>query len=510
MPISSIILPIKEILPFMKYISVEDAGKKFNLSARSIRNYCSQGRIPGAVLSGKTWLIPNDAKKPDRANSKNEETALENLRFGNDLVSFISESPVACYAIKNVSNILIKKGYKEVKEYHRYNFKAGDKVFIVRNDTTIVAFNIGKNVDENHPYFHVVVSHADSPSFKVKPEANTTTDKYNKINVAPYGGMIVSSWLDRPLSIAGKVVINKDNSVKTELVNLSDYTLFMPNVCIHFNRDINSGYDYNMAVDPQPFVAFEDNTSLKDEIAFNLKLKKEDIVNFDLFLYNKQSGIVWGKKNEFISSSRLDDLMCVYTSSIAFSDTNNDNAINVLYIADNEEVGSSSNQGADSDFLKSSLLRVCKDLNLEYEVAVANSFLVSADNGHAVHPNKPYLTDSDNKIYMNKGIAIKFNATGAYTSDAISSAIFQKICDNASVPYQFFTNRSDVRGGATLGRILLSQVSLMSVDIGLAQLAMHSSYETAGTKDIKYAIDAFKEFYSSNIVVDGNSYKITK
>ncbi len=494
----------------MKFISVEEAGKKFKLSARSIRNYCAQGRIPGAVLSGKTWLIPADAKKPDRANSKIEESSLENLKYGNNLISFINESPVACYAIKNVSNILKQKGYKEVKEYQAYTFKQGDKVFIIRNDSTIVAFNIGKEVSENNPYFHVVVSHADSPSFKIKPEANSTTDKYNKINVAPYGGMIAPTWFDRPLSIAGKVVINEGNTIKTELVNLVDYTLFIPNICIHFNRDINSGYTYNMAVDLQPFSAFEDDSSLKDEIASSLKIKKEEIVNFDLFLYNKESGIVWGKKNEFISSSRLDDLMCVYTSTVAFSESNNDKAINVLYIADNEEVGSSSNQGADSDFLKSSFLRICKDLSLQYEVAVANSFLISADNGHAVHPNKPSLTDSDNKIYMNKGIAIKFNATGAYTSDAISSAIFQKICDNASVPYQFFTNRSDVRGGATLGRILLSQISLMSVDIGLAQLAMHSTYETAGTKDIKYAIDAFKEFYSSNIVIDGNSYIVTK
>ena len=195
---------------------------------------------------------------------------------------------------------------------------------------------------------------------------------------------------------------------------------------------------------------------------------------------------------------------------MAFKESDNDNSINVLYVADNEEVGSLSRQGADSDFLRSTLKRVCLDLNGQYEVAVANSFLVSADNAHAVHPNKPELTDKDNKAYMNKGIAIKFNAANSYTSDAISSSIFQKICSNAEVPFQFFTNRSDMRGGSTLGNLLLSQVSLMAVDIGLAQLAMHSSYETAGTVDIKYAIKAFKEFYQSKIEIDGNSYKIAK
>ena len=190
--------------------------------------------------------------------------------------------------------------------------------------------------------------------------------------------------------------------------------------------------------------------------------------------------------------------------------SHNNKAVNVLYVSDNEEVGSSSRQGADSDFLESILTQVSNKLGIEHNVAVANSFLVSADNAHAVHPNKPGISDPNNRPYMNKGVAIKYNAAQSYTSDAISGAIFQKLCDNANVPYQFFTNRSDIRGGSTLGNILLSHISLLSVDMGLPQLAMHSSFETAGTKDIKHAIDVFKEFYSSNIEIDGNSYKINK
>jgi len=203
----------------MKYITVEEAGKKFNLSARSIRNYCSQGRIPGAILSGKTWLIPEDAKKPERINSKTEDQTYENNNYGLGLVSFLNESPVACFAINNVRKSLVESGYKEIKENQKHNFSQGDKVFIVRNDTTLLAFNIGKNINESNVNFHIVASHADSPCFKIKPECDGTTDSYSKINVAPYGGLIAPTWLDRPLSIAGRVVINKDNGVESKLVN---------------------------------------------------------------------------------------------------------------------------------------------------------------------------------------------------------------------------------------------------------------------------------------------------
>ncbi len=493
----------------MKYLTVEEAAKKFDLSARSIRNYCQQGRIIGAVLSGKTWLIPEDAKKPERINAKNDDLYYENTQYGNELISFINESPVACLAISNIKNNLLNSGYKEVFENKKHQFKAGEKVFIIRNDSTMLALNIGKNISENNVNFHIVATHADSPCFKIKPESDITSDAYQKLNVAPYGGMIPSTWLDRPLSIAGRVVINKEEGIQKELVNFKDLTVLIPNLCIHFSKSLNES-DLNMAIDMVPFLSCDENQSFKDLIAKRLDVDKDRIMNYDLYCYNKESGTLWGEKNEFISSSRLDDLQCVYTSMRAFKESENENSINVMYIADNEEVGSHSSQGADSDFLRNTLKRVCHDLNADYEVAVANSFLVSADNAHAVHPNKVEVTDKVNKAYMNKGLVIKFNPSQTYTSDGISSAIFQKICSNADVPYQFFTNRSDLRGGSTLGNILLSQVSILAVDVGLAQIAMHSSYETAGTRDIKYAIDAFKEFYSSNIVFDNSSYNISK
>ena len=494
----------------MKYISVDEAGKKFNLSARSIRNYCAQGRIPGAVLHGKTWLIPSDASKPERINTKNDEYDLSMIKEVEDMVSFINESPVSFFAIDNIRKILNKNGYKEISEKDLLSSSNFEKVFIVRNDSTLLAFNIGKEIDKNNTSFNIVVSHADSPSFKLKPECDGKTGLYNKINVAPYGGMIAPSWLDRPLGIAGRVIIEDEDEVYSKIVNLDSLTVLIPNLCIHFNHDINKGYEYNMAIDLQPFMSFDNDTKFMSVLSKKVEISEENITNFDLSLYNKESGVLWGENREFISCPRLDDLECAYTSTQGFIRGNNPHSINVLYIADNEEVGSLSRQGADSDFLRVNLRRICLALGINYDVALTNSYLISADNAHAVHPNKPEVTGSDNRVYMNKGIVIKFNANNAYTTDALSSSLFQKICKKAKVPYQFFANRSDIRGGSTLGKDLLSQVSIMSVDIGLAQLAMHSSYETAGTFDVSYAIKAFEEFYSSHITIDNNKYKITK
>ena len=492
----------------MKYISVEEASKKFDLSARSIRNYCAQGRIPGAVLSGKTWLIPIDAAKPERITKKNEDD-LEFVKEGENLISFIDRSPVSYYAIRNIKHALEEAGYTLIRENNLHSFNLGDKVYFVRNDTSIIALNIGKDVLDS-PCFHMIASHADSPCFKLKPEIDNHVDLYTRANVDTYGGLIVSTWLDRPLSVAGRVVLDLGDEIKSKLVNFNDLTVMIPNVCIHFNPEINRGYQYNYAVDLQPFFALDSDVTFKSMMAKRLGVEEDSIINHDLFLYSKINGTLWGEKKEFVSASRLDDLECAYTSARAFIESNNDKAINVLYIADNEEIGSLSRQGADSDFLPSVLKRVSDHIGFEYEVAIANSFLVSADNAHAVHPNHPELTDKDNKCYLNKGIVLKFTGSQAYTSDAISGAIFQRLCDNAKVPYQFFANRTDMRGGSTLGRYLVSHISLLAIDVGLPQLAMHSSYETAGTKDIKYAIDVFKEFYNSNIIIDGRRFRVQK
>ncbi len=493
----------------MKYLSISEAAKKFALSERSVRNYCANGRIPGAVMQGKSWLIPEDASKPERSNGKNEELDNQVVELGYELVNFINKSPVSFFAINNVKELLLSHGYKELKENKPFDINKGDKVFFIRNGSSVVALDIGEEVNKEDFAYHIIASHSDSPCFKIKPECDSKSDIYNRINVEVYGGLIASTWLDRPLSIAGRVVIKNENGLESRLVNLSNHKVMIPNLCIHFNREINSGYKYDPSVDLQAFLSQElSGKPLKNLLKQSLSVREEDIVNFDLYLYNREAGYLWGKKKEYVSSSRLDDLECVFCSTKAFVDSNSQTSINVLYIADNEEVGSSSRQGADGDFLEVILKQVCNKLALDYSVSMANSFLISADNAHAVHPNKPFITDANNKAYMNKGLAIKYNASQSYTSDSVSSSIFQKICDNAEVPYQFFTNRSDIRGGSTLGNILLGHVSMLSVDMGLPQLAMHSSFETAGTLDIKSAIKAFKQFYSSTILIDGNRFII--
>lgn len=491
----------------MKYLSVSEVATLWNVSERTVRNYCSRGGIPGATLSGKTWLIPEDASKPIK---NNEQIVTETVK---ELMTFIDKSPVNFYAIKNVAEILVKNGYRELFENKPFDINKGDKVFVRRNGTTLLAFNIGNSVTLDTYSYHIIASHCDSPCFKIKPECDSITDGYNKINVEPYGGMLCSTWLDRPLGIAGRVLIKDKDGVTSKLVNIDDEYVMMPNKCIHFNRDANSGYAYNMASDMQPFFAFESNESIKNVLARKIKVNEEEIKTFDLYLYNAEKSMLWGRKKEFVSSARLDDLECVYTSLKAFINSENIKAVNVLCITDNEEVGSGTAQGADGDFLDVVLSRINNALGFNEDnlkQGIANSFLISADNAHAVHPNFPGLTDAQNKCYMNKGIAIKFNSSQRYTSDALSASIFETICDNAKVPYQHFTNRSDVRGGSTLGNILLSHVSMLAVDIGLPQLAMHSSYETAGTKDINYAVSAFKEFYESNIIRDEDNYKIIK
>ena len=494
----------------MKYLTIQEAARKFNLTERSVRNYCAQGRIPGAILEGKSWKIPADSEKPERTNAKSNKDD-ESIKLGYELIDFINNSPVSFFAVENIKKTLLDNGYVELEENKPFNLKPSDKVFFVRNNSSLVALDIGESISEEYSAYHIIASHSDSPCFKLKPVADSKTDIYNKINVEVYGGLIAPSWLDRPLAIAGRVVVNTPEGIEYRLVNIEDNLLMIPNMCIHFNRNINSGYEYDPSVDLQAFIGQElEGSPLRKLLADHLSIKDEDIVNFDLYLYNHEQGYLWGKKKEYVSSPRLDDLECVFASTKALVESHNPKAINVLYIADNEEVGSSSRQGAYSDFLEQVLKEVSDKLNISYKLSIANSFLISADNAHAVHPNKPGISDPNNRPYMNKGIAIKFNASQSYTSDAVSGAIFQRLCESSGSPYQFFTNRSDIRGGSTLGNILLGHVSLLSVDVGLPQLAMHSSFETAGTIDIKYSVKAFSEFYSSNIEINGNRYKISK
>ena len=321
--------------------------------------------------------------------------------------------------------------------------------------------------------------------------------------------MICSTWFDRPLSIAGRILVKENNAVKTHLVNIDKDLVIIPNLAIHMNREVNDGYTYNAQIDMLPL--YGDNSSkgsLMKTIAKEVNVEEESILGTDLFLYNRMNGTKIGANEEYISSPRLDDLECAFTSLSAFLSENTSNSASVYCVFDNEEVGSGTKQGADSTFLYDVLRRINISLGKteeDYYRLISSSFMVSADNAHALHPNYTDKSDLTNKVYMNDGIVIKYNANQKYTTDAVSASIFKTICDSVDVPYQTFTNRSDILGGSTLGNISNAHVSLNTIDIGLAQLAMHSTYETAGAKDVTYMIDAIKAFYNTSIeqVEDG-------
>lgn len=422
-----------------------------------------------------------------------------------NLITFIDNSPSCFHAIENIKKELINNNYQEFDEFNINKITKNTKCFFIRNGSSIIALDIGDIKDDFS--FNICASHSDSPSFKVKAKSLLGNKNYSKLSVEPYGGMLCAPWFDRPLSVAGRVVIKNNDSLEIKLLNIDKDILMIPNIAIHFNRQANSGYAYNMATDMQPVLSLDENIDINDLIAKNLNVKKDDIVSHDLFLYNRQKGVVWGANNEFVSDSQLDDLECAYSTLKGFLGGSNKSNINVYCCFDNEEVGSRTRQGADSTFLNDILKRVTLALGYtenDYLRAISSSIMVSADNAHAVHPNHPELSDQLNQVFMNKGIVVKFNAAQSYTTDGLSYGIFNEICKKANVPTQTFTNRADLRGGGTLGNISASHVSLLSVDIGLAQLAMHSCYETAGVKDIDYMIDALKEFYSTSIRIKQN------
>ena len=423
------------------------------------------------------------------------------------LFKFIENSPSCFHAIKTITEELKNEGFVEIKEKDTWQIEKGKKYYVTRNLSSVIAFKIPQN---DFKSFHIVASHSDSPTFKIKENAEIeVNNKYVKLNTEKYGGMICSTWFDRPLSIAGRILVKENNAVKTHLVNIDKDLVIIPNLAIHMNREVNDGYKYNAQRDMLPL--YGDNSSkgsLMKTIAKEVNVEEESILGTDLFLYNRMNGTKIGSNEEYISSPRLDDLECAFTSLSAFLSENTSNSASVYCVFDNEEVGSGTKQGADSTFLYDVLRRINISLGKteeDYYRLISSSFMVSADNAHALHPNYTDKSDLTNKVYMNDGIVIKYNANQKYTTDAVSASIFKTICDSVDVPYQTFTNRSDILGGSTLGNISNAHVSLNTIDIGLAQLAMHSTYETAGAKDVTYMIDAIKAFYNTSIeqVEDG-------
>ena len=423
-----------------------------------------------------------------------------------DFIDFVRRAPTAFHAVSEMSKMLEAAGFARLNECEAWQLAAGGRYYLTRNGSALLALRVP---ERGFAPFQIVSSHSDSPAFKLKPLAeNEACGKYVRLNVERYGGMIMSTWLDRPLSIAGRAVVEDETGLHSRLVDFGRDAALIPNMPIHFNRDINSGYNFNAQVDMIPL--YGDETAigkLAQEVAACCGAKPEQIVASDLFLYNRVPGVVWGANNEYFSCGRIDDLECAYTSLCAFLDAAPQANTQVFAMFDNEEVGSSSKQGADSTLLGDVFHRVAAALgatDAQTRAAMAASFMVSADNAHAVHPNHPETYDVQNRTFMNRGVVIKHSANQKYTTDAVSDAIFSRICERAGVPVQHFANRSDLLGGSTLGSIANTQVSMNTVDIGLPQLAMHSAYETAGVKDVTYMIDALRAFYQTRVDVTGD------
>lgn len=423
------------------------------------------------------------------------------LEASKRLINFLDTNPSPFHVIAALGKMYEKAGFKRLLEKERFDIKKGESYYVTRNNSSIIAFKIPK---KDFKGFNITAAHSDSPTFKIKANAEITVEKnFVKLNVEKYGGMLMAPWFDRPLGIAGRVMVKSGTKIEEHLLHIDRDIIMMPNLAIHMNREANDGYKYNAQTDTQPiFAELGSDVTLYDIIAKELGISKSAILDTDLFLTNRVKGTVWGANNEFIAVGRLDDLQCVFAGAESIIEAENKDNIALHCVFDNEEVGSGTKQGAASTFLKDVLIRVNKALGGDeesYLQAVARSFMVSADNAHSVHPNYTEKADPCNRPVVNKGVVIKYNANQKYTTDAVSGAVFRDICAEAEVPVQTFTNRSDVAGGSTLGNISNTQVSLNAVDIGMAQWAMHSPYESGGVKDTYYLEAAMKKFFETDI-----------
>ncbi len=431
------------------------------------------------------------------------------------MLDFIDKSPSPHYVVKNIESVLQSNGFQELSEKDKWVLSPG-KYYVKRSGTSVIAFHIPSN---DFKGYNVIASHSDSPAFKVKihPEMKSE-DAYIKLNVEKYGGMILSTWFDRPLSVSGMIAYKTADGVGTKLVNIERDLLVIPSLAIHMDRDSNKGHEISAQKEMLPLfsmISGKEKAASGSFLSFIAKetgIEKDDILDFDLYLYNREKSTSFGENGEFVLAPRLDDLGCAYTTLEGFISAVPKKTASVYAIFNNEEVGSSTKQGAASDFLEHVLKRINAAFQRseeEYMMSLQNSFMVSADNAHAVHPNYSEKADPVNKPKLNGGVVIKYNANQKYTTDSISAAIFKHICDSADVPVQEYVNNSDIAGGSTLGSIATSRVSMKSVDIGLPQLSMHSAMETGGMKDIEYMIKAAEKFYSSDIESDDEgNYKI--
>lgn len=431
------------------------------------------------------------------------------MQTANELLTFIENSPSSFHVIANFRAMLASQGYTELYESAPWALEAGGKYFVVRNESSILAFRLPK---KDFCGFMMSAAHSDSPTFKVKENPEAPNSFCVRLSTEKYGGMLMSTWFDRPLSVAGRLIVRENGRLVTKLVNIDRDLLIIPSVAIHMNRAANDGVKLMANIDTYPLYggAASKGTFLA-EAAKAAGVAEEAICGHDLSLYLRGRGTVLGANGEYIAAPKLDDLECAFACMKGFLAAKPSDSVPVCCVFDNEEVGSATKQGAASTFLPDVLRRInaaCGRTEEEYCTAVANSFLVSADNAHAMHPNHPEFSDAQNCPQLGGGVVIKYNASQRYATDAVSDAIFRTVCADAGVPVQTYANRSDLPGGSTLGSIANTKVSLSTVDIGLAQLAMHSAYETAATADLDSLVAAMTELHGRSLRAEGGIFTL--
>lgn len=426
-------------------------------------------------------------------------------KFAENMLDFIYESPTQFNAVEVSAETLEKNGFEKLNPKENWKLEVGKKYYTTKNSSALVAFKVNSDEVEKEG-FRIIGSHTDSPGFRIKPNAEMEScGVYLKLNTEGYGGMILSTWLDRPLAMAGRVFLRGENPFKPveKIVNINKPVCIIPNLAIHMNRSINDGYKYNKQTDMLPLVGLINEQLEKDNymvklLASELDVEVEEIIDFDIFLYEYEKGCFTGANEEFISTGRLDNLSMYYSSVEALLDSESKTGISIAVGFDNEEVGSSTKQGADSNMLLNILERICislgKDRQQFFE-AIENSFIISSDLAHAVHPNVNGMADPTNRPVMGKGPVIKVHAGQAYTSDGYSISAYKEICRECGVEYQEFVNKSDQRGGSTIGPISSTHIDIPSVDIGAPILSMHSIRELGCSEDFYNTYKTFVKFY---------------
>lgn len=415
------------------------------------------------------------------------------------MLHYIKKSPDCFHAVHQLAQLLEADGYVHLPE-GGWALERGGKYYTTRGGSSLIAFRVP---DESPRGFLMTGSHSDSPCFRLRDNAELT-GSYTRLSVERYGGMINACWVDRPLSVAGRLLVKQGSRIETRLVDLEKDMLLIPNVAIHMNREVNSGAKYDPARDLIPLYGGPDaKGSFRRELAEKAGCKPEDILATDLFVYNNQDGVIWGPEGEFVSAPRLDDLACVFACAQGFLLAKERGFVPVLAVFDNEEIGSATKQGAESRFLPDTLQAICEALGLstaDYRRMLTQSMLLSCDNGHGLHPNHPELSDTNEAPRLNGGVVIKHSPR--YATDGLSAAVFAELCSRANVPVQHYSNRPDLAGGSTLGNLANTKVGVSTVDIGLAQLAMHSCFETAGSRDLEAMIRAVRAFHEAELTVE--------